>query len=394
MKIGMILDDTFPPDPRVENEAIELIKEGHEVFLFCLTYGEQKLEEKINGIEVKRYPSTKLIYKLSALAYTIPVYSMIMKKKIVHFLTTYNIEAIHCHDIRVAEAVFWANKKLKLPVVLDMHDNLPDNMKYYPHLQKFPGKYIISPKKWKEKEAVFMEKATKIVSVSQEFVDELIERTQKPEKFLLVPNTVNAAFYNEAVINNEIIDRYRNNFSMLYLGDTNIRRGLLTAIDAIPALKESIPSIKLVIVGSNTTDYILKKRVAELGIEAYVDFQGWQDLKLFPSYILASDICISPLHRSKQHDVAYANKIFQYMSLAKPVLASDAIAQKKLIEKVDSGLIFEDKNIPDFIEKTIELFESEDLRKRLGANGEDFIKNDFNWSVTAKNLITLYNNIN
>ena len=39
MKIGMILDETFPPDPRVENEAVTLINAGHEVFLFCLTYG-------------------------------------------------------------------------------------------------------------------------------------------------------------------------------------------------------------------------------------------------------------------------------------------------------------------------------------------------------------------
>ena len=32
----MILDAVFPPDPRVENEAISLINEGHHVFLFCL----------------------------------------------------------------------------------------------------------------------------------------------------------------------------------------------------------------------------------------------------------------------------------------------------------------------------------------------------------------------
>ena len=36
MRIGMILDKTFPPDPRVENEAVTLINHGFEVFLFCL----------------------------------------------------------------------------------------------------------------------------------------------------------------------------------------------------------------------------------------------------------------------------------------------------------------------------------------------------------------------
>ena len=67
MKIGMILDDIFPPDPRVENEAITLINSGHEVFLFCLTYGHQKLHENINGIQIRRYKSNKIIYKLSKL---------------------------------------------------------------------------------------------------------------------------------------------------------------------------------------------------------------------------------------------------------------------------------------------------------------------------------------
>jgi len=37
MRIGMILDKTFPPDPRVANEAVSLIEKGHEVFLFCFS---------------------------------------------------------------------------------------------------------------------------------------------------------------------------------------------------------------------------------------------------------------------------------------------------------------------------------------------------------------------
>lgn len=34
----MILDTKFPIDPRVSNEASALIKKGHEVYLFCLSY--------------------------------------------------------------------------------------------------------------------------------------------------------------------------------------------------------------------------------------------------------------------------------------------------------------------------------------------------------------------
>ena len=91
MRIGMILDAVFPPDPRVENEAVSLVKAGHEVFLFCLHYGQQKQSEVINGIEVKRYLSNTLEYKVSALAYTIPLYTFLMKRKIRQFIKENNL---------------------------------------------------------------------------------------------------------------------------------------------------------------------------------------------------------------------------------------------------------------------------------------------------------------
>ena len=169
----MILDYTFPPDPRVENEAISLIKAGYELFLFCLKYDKTQMDEVINEIQVKRYQSNKLEYKLSALAYTFPFYTNLMQRKITHFLIDNQIEAIHIHDMRIADAVFKANKKLKLPTILDLHDNMPEIMKLYPHLQKFPGKQLISQKKWKENEECFIQKANKIITVSQEFIYEI-----------------------------------------------------------------------------------------------------------------------------------------------------------------------------------------------------------------------------
>ena len=170
------LDAPFPPDPRVENEAVSLVNAGHEVFLFCLKYANEKASETINGIQVKRYSSNKLEYKLSALAYTIPLYSFLMKSKIHRFIKETKIDALHIHDIRIADAVFNANKKFNVPVVLDLHDNMPEVMKLYPHLQKFPGKYIISPLKWKKKEREFIEKANKVIVVSPEFLENLEER--------------------------------------------------------------------------------------------------------------------------------------------------------------------------------------------------------------------------
>ena len=71
MTIGMILDAPFPPDPRVENEAVSLVQAGYQVCLFCLTYGDEPAEEIHEGIRVCRYRSDKLEYKLSANRYAL-----------------------------------------------------------------------------------------------------------------------------------------------------------------------------------------------------------------------------------------------------------------------------------------------------------------------------------
>ena len=394
MKIGMILDAPFPPDPRVENEAVSLVENGHEVFLFCLKYADEKAFDTINGIQVRRYSSNTIEYKLSALAYTIPLYSVIMQKKIAKFIKETNIEALHIHDMRIAGAVYKVNVNFNLPIVLDLHDNMPEVMKLYPHLQKFPGKYLISPKKWKQKEEEFIKKANKVITVSPEFIETLAARLPlEKDKLVLVPNTIRKTFFEDYKVNETIIKKYKSNFVILYLGDTHLRRGIQTAIAALVKLKDTIPEIKLVIVGKNTTDIILRKQVKDLQLEQFVDFEGWQNVSLFQSYILSSEICISPLHRNLQHDVAYANKIFQYMSLAKPLLVSDAIAQRKLVEKVACGLIHKERDSEDFSNKVVALYKSKPLRIALGESGRKFVQNEFSWEQTSKKLINLYNNM-
>lgn len=391
MRIGMILDKIFPPDPRVENEAIELIKKGHEVFLFCLTYTNEEREEEINQIKVKRYKSNKLEYKLSALVYTIPFYTALMQKKISRFLREFKIEAIHIHDMVIAEAVFKENKKTRLPVILDLHENRPEIMKFYPHLKKFPSNIIISSKKWKQKEEAFIKKADKIIVVTEDAKKEIIERTKiKSNDIGVVPNTVRESFYNEN--KDLVIERNtQKDFILLYIGDTGERRGLKTVIRSIPRLVENIKNIKLIIVGKITNN--LKEEVISLKVDKYVKFEGWQEESTFLNYIKESDICLSPLHRNIHHDTTYANKLFQYMSLGKPLLVSNATAQKNLIEKINAGLVHSEKNVEDFESKVLELYKNEVLRNKLGQNGKNFVRNEFTWDKTSKELINLYNNL-
>ena len=102
-----------------------------------------------------------------------------------------------------------------------MHENRPEIMKFYPHLQKFPGKFMISSTKWKIKEEEFINKANAVVVVTEEAKNEIVNRVGKFEKnIVVVPNTVHKAYYNKAEIEQKITPAFSSSFWNVVPSDT------------------------------------------------------------------------------------------------------------------------------------------------------------------------------
>ena len=392
-RIGMILDAAFPPDPRVENEALSLIEQGHQVFLFCFSYKKkpQKTYETFKQIKICRYPCSKIIYKLSALAYTLPFYSMYWHRKIKHFIVKNNIEILHIHDIQIAASCFKALERIKkpIPTVLDLHENRPEIMKYYQHLQTPLGKLFIKPERWKRAEKKYVSKADYILVVTPQSKKELSQRIpEKKDRIIAIPNTTRADFSN-----NVRDTKHPTNYNLLYIGDTGYRRGLPTAIKALPLLKKHMAHIALHIVGKSSYDTTLKALVKNLNLQKEVIFYGWQPAEKLVHYIQNSWVCLSPLHRNKHHDTTYANKLFQYMHCGKGLLVSDATAQKELVLKNYIGLVHLAEDTNDFAEKVLQLYKNPTLLNQFGANAQRLAKHDFCWEKTVRPLLKIYESL-
>ncbi|MFO7888721.1 MAG: glycosyltransferase family 4 protein [bacterium] len=395
MNIGMILDKTFPPDPRVENEARQLIKHGHKVFLFCLNFTNQPEFEIINNIAVYRYKFSKKLYKkISPLAYTIPLYHWILKKKIIQFLEKVSIDVLHIHDMTAAHSVFKLH--ISAPKILDIHENQPEIMKSYTHVINGIGKYLINPKKWKKKECSFIKKADKTIVVTPEAKQYYLHNIKrlKEEDIIYAPNTVDLDIFLNYTIKSEILHKFKDNFILLYLGSVAKRRGIDTVIKGINILKSKIPDIKFVVVGGNTRDITeLKKMIYNLKINNYVCFEGWQHLSLFPSYIKSSDICVSPLKRNIHHDTTLANKLFQYMSIGKPVVVSDCPAQANIVKSNNCGLVYTASDADDFAKQVLTLYKDDVLRENMGRNSKKTVKEKYNWGKTGNYLVEFYQSL-
>ena len=391
MKIGMILDAPFPIDPRVSNEASALISAGHEVYLFCLSYSKKFIKkEVIDSINIRRYYCSKLTYKFSALAYTFPYYKINMSSKINNFLNSNSIDRIHIHDIQIASSVFKANLK-SLPVTLDLHENRPEIMKFYKHVNSFLGKLLISPKKWKIAEEKFSKAANNIIVVTNAAKTELCNRIGlNKNKITVFPNTVRKSFYTDFDLDNNLVEKYRDNFVLLYLGNTSKRRGISTVINSLKVLKTKIPEIKFIVVGSSSYDNELKYLSKINNVQNLVSFEGWRNENSFQSYLSICDIGVSPLESNIHHDTTYANKIFQYMSFGCPMICSNVIAQKEIVEKYEVGELFSPGNSNEFTEKVISLYNNKDKINAYSLNSRSAIENHLNNDIVSTEIVKMY----
>lgn len=390
----MFLDTSFPPDSRVENEAYSLVRAGHEACLFSLDY--QRISpqrEDIRGIQVYRYPAGKLTYKLSALAYSVPFFNRIVKKKIQRFLSAIKPDALHVHDMVIAQAVMEVNDQSAnpLPVTLDLHENRPEIMRFYPHLKRFPGKHLIKVDRWRSKQNDLIKRADKVVLVTPEAVEVAISATGEPHtKFLVVPNTIEKDIYFNYPIDKRVVRKLKKGFDIVYAGDTGLRRGTDTAIRALRKVIEVVPEAQLIFVGKSTEDEQLKDMVMEFGLSAHVSFEGWQDVSLFPSYIHGAEVCISPLKRNLHHDTTYANKLFQYMAGKRPLLVSNCTAQAQLVQQVACGMIHEAEDAQAMADCLLYLYKNPTEARRMGERGYQAVVDTYHWEQTSQPLISHY----
>ena len=137
----------------------------------------------------------------------------------------------------------------------------------------------------------------------------------------------------------------------------------------------------------------LQTLARELHVNDYVFFEGWQPQKLFTSYIDGSHICLSPLKRNAHHDTTFANKLFQYMSMGKPVLVSDCTAQAELVEGEHCGAVYPAENIHAMVSQIMRLYDDESLRKEMGLNGKNAVVQRWNWELTSWPLVSMYESL-
>ncbi|MBK8944731.1 MAG: glycosyltransferase family 4 protein [Ignavibacteriae bacterium] len=396
MNIGMLLDKEFYGDLRVENEVQALSQAGFNVFVFCFSFGGISKADEYFGAKIIHIPvSKKLVYKLRGLINTLfnfyPYYVVNLIKK---YLVQYKIDVLHIHDLYLFQiGLILKKKNPKLILVGDLHENYVEGLKHYKFANTFPGNWLISIKKWENKEIEWCKNFDCLITVIEEAVDRYTSLGILKEKIFVVSNYVNLDSFQVNEFENTILEKFKNFRTLTYVGGFDIHRGLESAIKAVPIIIKHISNFKLVFVGEGANLIALKSLSKKLEIENYISFEGWQHHSKLPSYIKAADICLIPHLKTQHTDNTIPHKLFQYMLMGKPVIASNCNPIKRILNEVNAGLIYEANNEKYLAEKVIEIFNDQNKINAFGENGKNAVLEKYNWNATSKNLIKLFKNI-
>ncbi len=386
----MLLDQPFPPDIRVENEASALAKAGFEVILLILAPDTREAIEKYQGFTiVRRHVPQKFRNWMRGLAGTIPILTWHIAWQVRRLRKEYSFDVIHAHDLYMCGGALKAGRRAGVPVVADLHEVWVSVLRQYAWSTRFPGKLFISIRRWKALEKKWTSRARKIIVITDEMKTRYTELGCTDGKVVVLPNTINTAAFDDYPVSEPIIQTHTSEFTLVYTGTINLHRGLGFLLDSMPLVLQHC-NARLVLVGDGRIRPELEAQVESWGIADHVFFEGWRSQADIKSYILSSDVCLIPLVKCKQGDMSLPHKLFHYMYLERPLITTNCTHMRRVVEETGCGIVVPYGDHEALASSIIELYRNPTRRKQMGINGHRAVKKQYNWARSVRSLIEMY----
>ena len=389
MKILMVLESEFPPDVRVENEILALAEAGHKIHLACSTRKNRPENDFYGKAFVHRKKITSFIYKSSVGCLKFPFYFNFWRKFIFGLCLKEKFDVIHIHDLPLAVIGSETKKKFNTHLVIDLHENWPALIKTAEHTQTFLGKLLSSNKQWVDYEKKILKDADKVITIIEEARDRVINLGIDPDKVGMVSNTIN--FENLSIEPKKRVD---DSFIIFYGGAINRHRGLQVVMNALKILKEGKIDVRLWIVGDGSFRKTLEELSESLQIKSQVRFFGQKPFNELLEILADSDVAIIPHIRTDNNDASSPNKLYQYMYLDKPIVASDCTSLKRIINDTKTGFIYQHDSADELAQLLEKLLNNRSLLQDLKGNGKRAVIEKYNRSFDNKRLVELYSHLN
>src|SRR6185503_3870989 len=132
------------------------------------------------------------------------------------------------------------------------------------------------------------------------------------------------------------------------------------------------PGARLRIIGSGRDEAQFREQARQADVTDSVEFLGWLDYGKALNELAHCDVGLVPHHATASWQTTIPNKLFDYMSLGKPVIVSNARPTERIVTEERCGLVFADQDARSLAEAIVAMGDPS-LREACGRQGRDAI---------------------
>lgn len=201
------------------------------------------------------------------------------------------------------------------------------------------------------------------------------------ENSYLVPNGADPQIFDPSKTEGGVLDKFSDYFKVVWIGGGYWP---WQGLDLIVKLAERVRKIDnkvLFIVMTDESWYNIPT------LDNLLVLRGVNH-KEVPRYLKSADACLCLYNFPNCWQYDFYNspmKLFEYMAMAKPVIASGLGQIRKVIKDGDNGLLV-DNSLSDLLKKLLFLKKHPSLSKQIGIRARKTVIDYYNWSRVAKEI--------
>jgi glycosyltransferase involved in cell wall biosynthesis len=403
-RVLMFLENRYPLDTRVRNEAETLTKAGYRITVIALRGKSESKKEVVNGVTVYRIPEINLFsksHKDNPSALEMAIYRI---KAIVGYIYEYfyftifsfwislyvlfkdGFDSIHCHnppDTLFLSGIFY--RIIGKKFVFDHHDLSPE---------LYLSRFEIKKEDFLYKILLFTEKlnlkfANVVIATNESYRDIDVKRGKiDKDKVFIVRNGPNLERVYLVPPDEEL--RKKGKIILGYLGTMGPQDGVDYLLRSLQYLVYEIgrTDFYCVIIGQGDSLEDLKTMARDLKLNDFVWFTGWIPHEDMLRYLSTVDICLDPNPSNPLNDVSTWIKVMEYMALGKPTI-SFSLKETRFTAR-DAAYYVSPNKVDEYARGILELMNNKNMRDEMGKVGKKRIQEDLNWSIVSGNLLSAY----
>jgi phosphatidylinositol alpha-1,6-mannosyltransferase len=165
----------------------------------------------------------------------------------------------------------------------------------------------------------------------------------------------------------------------LTVGRMQRRKGQDKVIEALPRIKQVVPQVKYVMVGTGEAHESLIALARQLGVEDSVVFAGNVMDQDLASYYSACDVFLMPCREIDGDVEGFGIVYLEAGAAAKPVIGGKTGGTDDAIIDGVTGLRVDGNSCDEIADAAIRLLSMPDKAKEMGANGRQRVETEFSW---------------